>query len=113
MALADESGLFFVESPTSKPRVTLRQLEIVESMLKARPLARVAILVPCARRLDLALNVQSKTQILWPTWNHYTILLTQGETQSMRKRPSYLQAGRAYFVFSFSLSSLAPSRRYA
>ena len=99
--------MVFVESPTSKPKVTLNQLEIVNELLQARPLAHVAILVPCARRLDMVVAVQNKAQILWPTWAHYTIQLNQGDTQSLRKKPSYLQAGRAY---SFSR---ARSRRRA
>ena len=103
LALADERGVVFVESPTSKPRVTLRQLDIVNEVLQARPLVRTCILVPCARRFDLVVAAQNKLMILWPTWAHYTIQLNQGETQSLRKKPACLQAGRAY-SFSLSLS---------
>jgi hypothetical protein len=82
--------MFFVDAPTSKPKVVVALLDKVAQLSKSLPTKRFKVAVSAGTRLDLVSSVFSKMSLSFPTLQIYNVQLSHGARQHQKRRPSYL-----------------------
>jgi hypothetical protein len=82
--------MFFVDAPTSKPKVVVGLLDKVLALSKSLPTKKFKVVVSAGTRLDLVSAVWSKMSLCFPTLQIYNVQLSHGTRQHQKRRPSYL-----------------------
>ena len=80
-----------VDAHTSKARIPLSLLEALAKVLQAVTSGKVRLAVTAGTRLDLLVAIMNKIQVVFPNLQQFTVQLTSGTVQKLKRRPSFVQ----------------------
>ncbi|CAE7241869.1 unnamed protein product, partial [Symbiodinium sp. CCMP2592] len=88
---AGSKTIAVVDSPTSKVKHVLDELNFMSDAIKNHMHPEtVNVIVPVGKRLDLLSMVAQKAELLFPKRKVFTLAVTAGESQTLKRVPNYI-----------------------